>query len=107
MGRLDNKVVLITGSSGIGAATARMAAAEGARVFIAALAPEECESVSAEIGGGWCAGDLAVEDNARAAVESCVAHFGRIDGVFNVAGISGSRLVTAPCTNVRPKAGTL
>ena len=75
MGRLDNKVVLITGSSGMGAATARMAAAEGARVFIAALAPEECESLSAEVGGGWYAGDLAVEDNARAAVETLCRAF--------------------------------
>jgi NAD(P)-dependent dehydrogenase (short-subunit alcohol dehydrogenase family) len=96
MGRLDNKVVLITGSRGMGAATARMAAAEGARVFIAALAPEECELLSAEVGGGWYAGDLAEEGNAQAAVESCIAQFGRIDGVFNVAGISGRRFGDGP-----------
>jgi len=96
MGRLDNKVVLITGSSGMGAATARMAAAEGARVFIAALAPEESESLAGEVGGSWHASDLEEEDNARAAVQSCVARFGRIDGVFNVAGISGRRFGDGP-----------
>lgn len=96
MGRLDNKVVLITGSSGIGAATARMAAAEGASIFIAALLPEESETLSAEVGGDWHAADLAVEGNAQAAVERCVAHFGRIDGVFNVAGISGRRFGDGP-----------
>jgi NAD(P)-dependent dehydrogenase (short-subunit alcohol dehydrogenase family) len=96
MGRLDNKVVLITGSSGMAAATARMAAEEGARVFIAALTPKECESIAEEIGGGWYAGDLAEEGNARSAVESCVAQFGRIEGVFNVAGISGRRFGDGP-----------
>jgi NAD(P)-dependent dehydrogenase (short-subunit alcohol dehydrogenase family) len=96
MGQLDNKVVLITGSSGMGAATARMAAAEGARIFIAGLTPGECESLAAEVGGGWYAGDLAMEENAQAAVENCVARFGRIDGVFNVAGISGRRFGDGP-----------
>jgi NAD(P)-dependent dehydrogenase (short-subunit alcohol dehydrogenase family) len=96
MRRLEDKVVLITGSTGMGAATARMAAAEGARVFIAALAPDACEALAEEIGGGWHAADLAIENNARAAVESCVAQFGRIDGVFNVAGISGRRFGDGP-----------
>ena len=80
----------------MGAAVARLAATEGARVFIAALTPEGCESLAAEIKGGWFAGDLSVERNARAAVDGCVAHFGRIDGVFNVAGISGRRFGDGP-----------
>jgi NAD(P)-dependent dehydrogenase (short-subunit alcohol dehydrogenase family) len=96
MDRLDNKVVLITGSSGMGAAVARLAATKGARVFIAALAPEGCASLAAEIGGSWFAGDLSVENNAKAAVERCVAHFGRIDGAFNVAGISGRQFGDGP-----------
>ena len=96
MGRLTGKVILITGASGIGAATARMATREGAQVFIAALSAVECESVATELNGGWLAGDLSDEANAIAAVQSCVDHFGRIDGVFNVAGISGRRFGDGP-----------
>jgi 3alpha(or 20beta)-hydroxysteroid dehydrogenase len=87
MGRLDNKVVLITGSRGMGAATARMAAAEGARVFIAALAPEECELLSAEVGGGWYSAASTVSSMSR---ESAVAV-----------------LATVRYTSVPQKAGTL
>ena len=97
MGQLDNKVVLITGSSGMGAATARMAAAEGARGSLSLRStPGECQSLAAEVGGGWHAGDLAQKKMRRAAVENCVARFGRIDGVFNVAGISGRRFGDGP-----------
>jgi NAD(P)-dependent dehydrogenase (short-subunit alcohol dehydrogenase family) len=96
MGRLTGKVILITGASGIGAATARMATREGAQVFIAALSAVECESLAKELNGNWLAGDLSDEANAIAAVQSCVDHFGRIDGVFNVAGISGRRFGDGP-----------
>jgi len=96
MDRLTDKVILITGATGIGAATARMAAQEGARVFIAALVAMECEALAKELGGGWHAGDLSEEANAVAAVQLCIERFGRVDGVFNVAGISGRRFGDGP-----------
>src|SRR5262245_17192114 len=96
MNRLANKVVLITGSSGIGAATARLAASEGAKVFIASLSSEESESLAKELQGGFRAGDLSREDNAVAAVEACLGQFGRIDCLFNVAGVSGRRFGDGP-----------
>jgi NAD(P)-dependent dehydrogenase (short-subunit alcohol dehydrogenase family) len=82
--RLQDKVVLITGASGIGAETARLAEEEGAQVFTASL------------DGGAFTGDLSVEANAVAAVEACVRQLGRIDCLFNVAGISGRRFGDGP-----------
>lgn len=84
MRRLDGKVVFITGCSGIGAATAEMALREGAQVFSAALE-----------GGDWT-GDLSEEANAVGAVRACVDRFGRVDCLFNVAGISGRRFGDGP-----------
>src|SRR4051812_19529049 len=96
MNRLANKVVLITGSSGIGAATARLAVSEGAKVFIASLSKDEGELLAKELHGGFRAGDLSQEDNAVAAVEACLRQFDRIDCLFNVAGISGRRFGDGP-----------
>jgi NAD(P)-dependent dehydrogenase (short-subunit alcohol dehydrogenase family) len=87
-GRLRNKTVLISGSTGIAAATARLAAAEGASVFTIALEPGECDGVFI--------GDLTLAETARDGVRECLARFGRIDCLFNVAGISGRRFGDGP-----------
>lgn len=83
---MEGKVLLITGATGIAAATARMAAAEGARVFVAAL-PEE----HADYGG-----DLSQEEHAEGAVRACLERYGALDAVFNIAGISGRRFGDGP-----------
>jgi meso-butanediol dehydrogenase / (S,S)-butanediol dehydrogenase / diacetyl reductase len=50
--RLDDKVALVSGGgTGIGAATARRLASEGARVVVSGRRPEPLEAVAAEIGG--------------------------------------------------------
>jgi NAD(P)-dependent dehydrogenase (short-subunit alcohol dehydrogenase family) len=92
---------LITGATGIAAATARVAAQKGAAVFLAALGDGECQALAAEIreAGGRChfrAGDLTVAANANAAVACCLDVFGRVDALFNVAGISGRRYGDGP-----------
>src|SRR3954447_22419186 len=96
MNRLANKVVMITGSSGIGAATARLVVGEGAKVFVASSCAEECEALASELHGGSHISDLAEEVNAIAAVQACVHRFGRIDCRFNVAGGSGERFGDGP-----------
>jgi NAD(P)-dependent dehydrogenase (short-subunit alcohol dehydrogenase family) len=89
-------VLLITGCSGIAAATARLAANRGASIFIAGLDERECTDLSAEIGGGFHCGDLREAAHAERAILKCVERYGRIDGLFNVAGISGRKYGDGP-----------
>lgn len=86
---LGNQVWLITGSSGMAAATARLAAQQGARVFVCGLEMEACRDLAAECAGGFHCGDLAVPAEAAAAVARCTSELGPIDALFNVAGASG------------------
>ena len=91
--RLANKVALITGgTSGIGAATARLFAKEGARVAITGRRRELGEKVVAEIrarGGEaiFIAADVTRAEDCRRSIEQTLAAFGRIDILFNNAGI--------------------
>src|ERR1035438_9307555 len=87
-GRLQSKAILISGSTGIAAATARLAASEGASVFVIALERGEC--------GDVFTGDLTLADTARDGVRECVRRFGRIDCLYNAAGISGRRFGDGP-----------
>lgn len=87
-GRLQDKVLLISGASGIAAATARLAKAEGASVLAIARHTGELNDVFL--------GDLTEASTARGAVRHCVDRFGRIDCLFNVAGISARRIGDGP-----------
>jgi NAD(P)-dependent dehydrogenase (short-subunit alcohol dehydrogenase family) len=95
-GRLQNRVCLITGSTGIGAATARLAASEGASVFVVSRDEESCRALAEEIGCGHHVADLTRSEEVAAAVESCLARLGRIDALFNVAGASGRKFGDGP-----------
>src|SRR6266540_1568902 len=100
-GRLHDKVCLITGSTGIAADTARLAVREGATVFIASNAEASCpalaEALRAQDGVcDACVADLTLEPSAAKVVAQCVARFGRIDALFNVAGISGRSFGDGP-----------
>lgn len=100
-GALEQRVVLITGSTGIAAATARLAGQYGARLFIAAIDAATTAALVAELRRQWVEvesyqGDLSDEAEAERAVEAARARYGRIDGLFNVAGISGRRYGDGP-----------
>ncbi len=95
-GRLANKVCLITGSTGIGAATARLAAREGASVFVVSRDEESLRALAEEIGCGYHVADLTRAGEVAQAIESCLARLGRIDALFNVAGVSGRRFGDGP-----------
>jgi len=88
MMRLENKVALITGgTSGIGRATAELFAAEGARVAITGRRAELGEAVAAQINGHYIFADHRQAGDCQQAVEQTLAAYGRIDILFNNAGI--------------------
>jgi NAD(P)-dependent dehydrogenase (short-subunit alcohol dehydrogenase family) len=87
---LTGKVALITGASrGIGAETARVFAAAGARVVLAARSEGEISEIAAEIGDGALAVrcDVAKFDDVRRAVDAAVSSFGSLDILVNNAGV--------------------
>jgi NAD(P)-dependent dehydrogenase (short-subunit alcohol dehydrogenase family) len=92
--RFDGLACLVTGSTGIAAAAARALAAEGGSVFVISRRAEHVDALLAQIAsdGGRAEGqavDLTSTAEADAAVAGCVRAFGRVDCVYNVAGISG------------------
>ena len=95
MNRLQQKVALVTGaSSGIGRDTAKLFAAEGAKVVVAARRESELATLVAEIeaAGGQAvalAGDVKSEAYAKALVALALEKFGRLDVAFNNAGTLG------------------
>lgn len=95
MERLAGKVAIVTGaSSGIGRATARLFAEEGAGVVVGARRRDELDllvSAIREDGGEAVAlaGDVQSEDYSQSLVELALRSFGRLDIAFNNAGIIG------------------
>ena len=88
-GSLQDKVALVTGSSsGIGAATARMLAAEGAVVVVNSVSSVDAgRALAAELpGSSYVQGDIADLDQARNLVAHTVANHGRLDILVNNAG---------------------
>jgi NAD(P)-dependent dehydrogenase (short-subunit alcohol dehydrogenase family) len=86
--QIRNSIFLVTGgASGLGAATAQMAAANGAKVVIADLQAEAGEKLAKEIGGKYCKCDVTSEADGKAAVEAAVKDFGGIHVLVNCAGI--------------------
>jgi len=91
--RLAGKTALITGgTSGVGAATARLFLAEGANVMLADIveagAPEIIASAGQEARALWTPLDVTVEDQWKSAVEVTIEAFGRVDILVNSAGRS-------------------
>jgi hypothetical protein len=79
-----DEVLLITGSSGIAAAVARMWAAENP-VFFFGVNENECRSLAGELhGAGFAVGDLREEAAVRRGVSACLERFGRIDALMKL-----------------------
>ncbi|MGZ6204587.1 MAG: SDR family NAD(P)-dependent oxidoreductase, partial [Candidatus Binataceae bacterium] len=97
MGKLDGKIALITGSgSGIGRATALVFATEGAKVAVVDRAGDNARAVAAEIAKGGGEAVAIVADVSKGAdtermVAETVSRFGRLDILYNNAGIGFAR----------------
>lgn len=86
MAILAGKVVLITGGgSGIGAAGARLAAREGAKVVVADIATDAAQAVAEGISADAMTMDVRNSESVRTLVEGVVARHGRLDAVFHTA----------------------
>jgi NAD(P)-dependent dehydrogenase (short-subunit alcohol dehydrogenase family) len=89
MQRLQDRVVVITGAgSGLGLASARRLAAEGAQVVAVDIDESAGRAAAEETGGEFVAANVADEDQVRDLFDGVAARYGRIDVAFNNAGIS-------------------
>ena len=104
MSRLAGKVAIVTGGAGgIGAATARELAREGAAVAVVDIDLGKAVEIADEIREAGAraithGGDLADEDVARSVVESTVAEFGRVDILHNNAALTTSSFLSRDTT---------
>ena len=88
-GRLAQKVAVVTGGcSGIGLATVRRFAQEGATVVVADLDDERGEELAEEVGGLYVHCDVALKEDVDRLFTTAKERFGRVDVAFNNAGIS-------------------
>ncbi|KAK3121422.1 hypothetical protein QOZ80_8BG0652840 [Eleusine coracana subsp. coracana] len=93
--KLEGKVVIITGgASGIGACTARLFVKHGAHVVVADIQDDLGSALCAELGGPGAASyvhcDVTEEADVAGAVDHAVAQFGKLDVMFNNAGVVGA-----------------
>ena len=99
---MTGRAIIVTAATGIGAVFARQAAEAGARLVItsgdARTGWELAEQTGAEV---WV-GDLSGLHSAESVLAQCLSRFGRVDGLFNAAGLSGRRFGDGPaheCTD--------
>jgi len=98
----EGKILIVTGSAGIGAATVLRAAEAGARVLIATGDATSGWELAEQTGAEVWVGDLTLRDSAASVLAQCLSKFGRVDALFNVAGLSGRRFGDGPaheCTD--------
>jgi NAD(P)-dependent dehydrogenase (short-subunit alcohol dehydrogenase family) len=89
MQRLLDRVAVVTGAgSGIGLASARRMASEGAKIAVVDIDGETGKAAAEEVGGLFIQADVTAEDEVAAMYDATLGAFGRIDIAFNNAGIS-------------------
>ena len=92
MGKLDGKVAVITGgASGIGAAAVRLFVEEGCRVVIADVQDDKGTRLADELGksSAYLHADVSRESDVSGAIAHALSRFGRLDCLYNNAGLGG------------------
>lgn len=85
---IANKVFIVTGgASGLGEGTARMLAAEGAKVLVLDMQADKGQAVAASIGGAFMRCDVSSETDAQSAVDHACT-MGKLMGLVNCAGVA-------------------
>lgn len=93
----DKCIVIIGGTTGIGLSAAGAFVREGANVIAIGRNPESAERASGILKNALVmTGDAGVPGTAEKAIEKCIGHFGRFDGLYHVAGGSGRRFGDGP-----------
>ncbi|TLS46215.1 SDR family oxidoreductase [Streptomyces montanus] len=88
MGKLDGRVVLVTGAArGQGEQEARLFVAEGAQVVVADVLDDQGEKLAKELGALYVHLDVSREEDWAAAVAAAKDAYGRVDGLVNNAGV--------------------
>lgn len=93
MGQLDGKVAVVTGAgSGLGAATTRALAKQGAQVVLVGRRKEKLDETASSLAGGSARclvfpGDVSLEETAEGALSAAINEFGGVDILVNNAGI--------------------
>lgn len=88
--QIENKIFLVSGgASGLGAATAEMLIAAGAKVMLVDLNADAVAAKAKQLGDNArsCVADISQEAAAEAAVQATVAAFGGLHGLVNCAGV--------------------
>jgi len=98
---MKDKILIITGSSGIAAETIKMVLKQGAKVFYIGRNADRCKEFQDDLQkeglhADYIVGDLVNPATAPKLVNACIEKYGRIDGLYNVAGISGRRFGDGP-----------
>jgi NAD(P)-dependent dehydrogenase (short-subunit alcohol dehydrogenase family) len=92
MGKLAGKVAVITGgASGIGKAAVRLFVEEGSRVIVADIEDDQGTQLAGELGApvAYVHTDVSRESDVQATIDQAVTRFGRLDCLYNNAGLAG------------------
>ena len=91
MVRLDGKVAMITGgASGIGEASVRLFVESGAKVLIADIQDKRGKRIAEKLGAKYIHLNVSCEEDVITGVDNALSCYGRLDCLFNNAGIAGA-----------------
>jgi NAD(P)-dependent dehydrogenase (short-subunit alcohol dehydrogenase family) len=93
---LQGKILIVTGSTGIAAATVQMAVTAGARVVVATSDEMSGWELAEKTGVEPWVGDLTRPTAGDSVLSHCLSKFGRVDALFNASGLSGRRFGDGP-----------